>query len=332
MAKYNLQYRTKECIQLISQKYPCRSELITKLFVQHNLGYDVRTSLPASLYVFGSQGTGKSSVITMLLKMVPHKTVLIDCVECYTSKIIFETVLNELFDHKLKESTNYASYAKCDNARDFIEALKNLDTQKSYVIFFDDAQRLRDMDANVLSVFLRLRELTNLNVCCLFASILPFEKLYPVGSFPMPITLYWPNYSYSEIQTILLSKFELFKRMLIKHFVVAPNQTEIVSLRRIDIINSLAIDFFDNFLNLFLKTFFRTCRDLNELTLSSRDCFLKYCEPVLTGSIEPNDIRMLYKNIASTLKSSVNTIYKRIDQNMVCFCFPHCRNTLHFFI
>lgn len=309
--------RTKECTELVSQKYPCRSELITKLFVQLNLGHEHPTSLPDSIYIFGDRGSGKSSVLSMLLRMLPHKIISIDCVECYTSKIIFETILNKLFDHKLEASKNYASYAKCENARDFIEALKNLRTDKSYVMFFDDAHRLRDMEAPVLSVLLRLRELTNLNICSVLASTLPFEKLYPIGSFPMPITIHWPNYSYSEIQSILLSKCELYRRMLIKHFVESGDMLEERKLlQRLSIINSLTIDFFENFFNLFLKTCYRTCRDLSELTLSSQYCFLKYCEPVLNDEINANDIRMLYKNITGTLKASVNTIYKRIDQNI----------------
>lgn len=312
----SLYERSKVCQRSISTQFPCRDELITKLFVDLNLGQTENVALPSSIYVYGDSGTGKSSVISAFISAIPSKTIHIDCVECYTSKILFETVVNQLFDHRLNAANNYTSYARCDSARDFVAALRKLNSKVSYVIVLDDAQRLRDLEANVLTVFLRLRETTTLNVCCLFVASLPLEKLYPTGGFPLPIVVHWPNYTQKEILLILLRKFQPYKRDLIAFYVDDDLRISFQEgRRRDDIIKALPIAFFQSFLNLCLQTFFQRCRDLKQLHLLSRDCFKKYCEPIIVGRIDCTDVGALYKHVAGDLKAAVNTIYMKIDQN-----------------
>lgn len=311
----DFQFRTKECIEIVSCTYPCRSDIIRRLYVDLNLGSrGQHTALPPSIFIFGDHGTGKTAVLTEFMSQLHHKSLTIDCVECYTSKIIFETVLNQLFDHSLEPDDHYSSYKKCDNGRDFVDALNELSPDRSYVIRFDDAQRMRDVEANVLSIFLRLRELTSLNICCMFVSTLPFEKLFPVGSFPMPIIVHWPNYTQKEVLSILVGTYPAFSKRLYDHYVHSKSKKELTEkMRRADIIDGLERSFYENFFNLFLNTFFRTCRDLNELRIISQDCFIKYCEPIMESGVDVNDVRSLYKHIASTLKATVNTIYRRVD-------------------
>lgn len=312
----DFQFRAKECIEIVSCDYPCRADIIRRLYVDLNLGArEPQTALPPSIFIYGDHGTGKTAVLSEFLLQVPHKTVTIDCVECYTSKIIYETVLNQLFDHSLAPENNYSSYKKCDNARDFVDALNDLPASRSYVIRFDDAQRMRDMEANVLSIFLRLRECTALNLCCVFVSTLPLEKLFPVGSFPMPVVVHWPNYTQKEVLSILVGTYPAFSKRLYDHYVHSkkPAKELAEKNRRTDIIDGLERSFYENFFNLFLNTFYRTCRDLNELRIISQDCFTKYCAPIMESGVDPNDVRQLYKHIASTLKATVNTIYRRVD-------------------
>lgn len=314
--------RSKDCQRSISIRFPCRDELITKLFVELNLGQQANIALPASIYVYGDKGTGKTSVISAFINHIPSIAIHIDCVECYTSKIIYETVLNQLFDHHLSAKNNYAPYAKCDSARDFVDALWELDTTVSYVIVLDDAQRLRDLEANVLTVFMRLRETTMLNVCCLFVASLPFEKLYPTGSFPMPYLVHWPNYTQQEIHKILLGKFDQYRNDLVATYIDGDHKINFQEGRRRDIlINGLQIKFLDNFLNVILNALFRNCRDLKELRLVSRDCFKKYFEPVIKAGIECNNVAALYKHISGTLKEANKTIYMKIDQKSCLVSF-----------
>lgn len=118
------QFRTRECIEIVSCDYPARSELIRRLYVDLNLGREHPFALPAAVYIHGDHGTGKTAVLGALLDQLPHRSVTVDCVECFTPKILYETLLNELFEHRLSAATQFASYARCDNARDFVDALQ----------------------------------------------------------------------------------------------------------------------------------------------------------------------------------------------------------------
>lgn len=311
------QFRTRECMEIVSCSYPCRAELIRRLFVDINLGREHPCALPASVYIYGDHGTGKTAVLTEFLAQLPHRIVTIDCVECFTPKIIYETILNELFEHRLTAATNFASYARCDNGRDFVDALHALPTNCGYVLRFDDAQRLREMDASCLAVLLRLRSLCRLNVCCLFVSTLPFEKLLPTGSYPLPVTMHWPNYTQREVLTILLGQYPLYSKRLHERYVYVGGRSTAGAAelaRRADLIDGLERGFYENYLQLFLNIFHRTCRELNELRMVSLECFVKYCEPVLMSGVAASDVRVLYKNIAGTLRTATNTIYRRIDR------------------
>ena len=302
----------KQCIDFVASKYLCRNETIGKLYSYFGL-----SNLPSSLFLFGDIGTGKTTILTEFLKFLPIKSVNIDCIECYTSKIVYETILNQLFDHELVAKSNYAPFAKCENVRIFLEALVHNYTndEDPFIILFDNAERLRDMDANVLELFLRLQEMTVLNVCCIFVSTIPMEKMYPKESFPIPFTIYWPKYTKQEILQILMSKYPHYKEVIASKIRKNASLDENSKAIRIRILENLDLQFFENYLNIFLNTFFRTCRDLKELLYVSRDCFEKYCEPILDRTVEPNDARKLYNNIINSLKSALVTIYKRFDQN-----------------
>lgn len=313
------QLNKHELIDKVSIKYPCRKEIVGRLY--NYFGHsssNAEVVLPACVYLYGDIRTGKSVILAEFFKQLSTiKSVIIDCIECYTSKIIYETILNELFEHELSADKNYAPRARCENARDFLEVIKllPLENQQPIVIVFDNAERLRDVEANVLELFLRLQEMTSLNVCCLFVSIIPMEKLYPKESFLMPITLYWPKYSQNDILQILKSKFGYYKEVLLQRLTHNPKLNKEEIAKRTALIHNLNINFFENYLNIFLSIFFRTCRDLKELMCISRDCFEKYCEPILDGTVEPNDARKLYTNILNTLKTVLVTIYKRIEHS-----------------
>lgn len=163
---------------------------------------------------------------------------------------------------------------------------------------------------------LRLRSLTRLNLCCLFVGTLPFEKLLPAGSFPLPITLHWPNYTQRDVLTILLASYPVYSKRLHERYVhTSCGRLDAAErTRRADLIDGLERAFYENFLSLFLNTFFRTCRELNELRLVSLECFCKYCEPVLLDGVAASDVRVLYKCVAATLRAATNTIYRRVDR------------------
>ncbi|WAR25831.1 ORC5-like protein [Mya arenaria] len=90
---------------------------------------------------------------------MPH--VLVNCVECYSQRFLYEHILNVL--HSGSETVLETSQLiKCDNMNDFV---------------LDKAERLRDMEQNILPAFLRLQEL-KLEGVEAFATIGDTKKLW----------------------------------------------------------------------------------------------------------------------------------------------------------
>lgn len=284
------QFRTRECIEIIACDYPCRADLIRRLYVDHNLGRAHPVALPAAIYVYGDHGTGKTAVLGALLGQlqqppVQHHCCTVDAVECFTPRHLYESCLAAL-PVPPPPSSSAASppetggpfgnlQRRCDSGRDFVDALRTLPADRAYVLRIDDAHRLRDLDAGVLAVLLRLRELSGRNVCCVLVGTLPFEKLLPVGSFPAPVLMHWRNYAQRDVLEILLANYPVYSKRLQERFVHAAAAATTTTIeaaekqRRADVIDGLERGFYESFLALFLSTFFRTCRDLNELRLVS---------------------------------------------------------------
>lgn len=52
--------------------------------------------LPPSIYVYGDAATGKTKVITDVLELSSARFALVNCVECYTARLLLEPVLDKL--------------------------------------------------------------------------------------------------------------------------------------------------------------------------------------------------------------------------------------------
>ncbi|KAJ6635334.1 Origin recognition complex subunit 5 [Pseudolycoriella hygida] len=296
-------------MQVISHTFETsRHEIIDRL-----LGYlREDTALPQSLFIYGSSGTGKTKIIASLLRQTIPNAIIVNCIECCSSKVLFETILNGIFNHKLSAANQYSPYVRCTNARDFFDALQHCDTSQSYVIMIDAAEKLGDMDKNILPIFLRLQELSDLNICCVLVSTLHIQMMTPTDGLEGTISIYWPQYSKKEILTIMMDKFE-DHQAFVKKKLVSTNPSNVSDLEAI--VDSMHITFFENYLHLFLNVTLQSCRNVRELLLTSRDCFQKYCEPVLNGSVDINDVQKLYRNIAEVLKSAMKKTYQSIEDS-----------------
>lgn len=277
------------------------------------------TGLPQSLFIYGASGTGKTKVITSLVRHSIQNAIIVNCNECFSSKILFETVLNGIFDHKPSSVNQYSPYAKCSNARDFFDALEQCDPSNSYVIVIDAAEMLMKMEPNILPIFLRLQELCDLNVCCVLISTLHIDLMTSKDGLESTMVVYWPQYSKKEIFNIMLDKAEDYKTFVKKKLVLTDvkDTTDMEAM-----VDSMDVSVVENYLHLFLNVTLRSCRNIRELLLSSRDCFQKYCEPILNGSVDVADVQKLYRNISDVLKHSMIQTYNSIeDTNQVKIFF-----------
>lgn len=276
------------CLSLLKNEILCRDNIMRNLY---SLIGRADEPLPESLFLYGHVATGKSLIISKMLEhIMPNNHSIINCIEHPNGRHIYEYILLDLASGKLSSSDSYKVNNKCDNFLGFVSQLKSfaLEDARPIFIVFDKCDRMRDMDANILPSFLRLRELSGVNVCTIFISDIVWEKYHVKMGMLEPIKIHFPQYTRDELAQIL--------------YLYKPD-------------NYYGEAFYKNYLNLFLSVFFRFCRDLNELRYMARINFSKYIEPIETGICNENDIGALWRNISNVLKTNLEVIYLRVSSD-----------------
>ncbi|XP_028601702.2 origin recognition complex subunit 5 isoform X1 [Podarcis muralis] len=238
-----------------------------------------------SLFIYGHTSSGKTYVMQTLLKTLELPHVFVNCVECFTSRLLLEEILRQLQSLSSKEEYPLPF---CDTFNDFIRLFKqatmtpDLQKQTLYVVL-DRAEQLRELETNLLPGFLRLQELTERNVTVVLLSEIVWELLRPATGCLEPLPLFFPDYSIGHLQKIL------------SH----------------DHPPEYSFDFYAAYINILLGVFYPVCRDLKELRHLAALNFSKYCEPVVQQKASERDTRKLWKNIESHLKKAMQTVYLR---------------------
>lgn len=270
---------------------------------------------PPSVFVCGASGTGKTSVLLKFFEHVSITYAYVDCIENYASKIFYETIINSLQGHKLTLSNNFESYAHCDSAEDFIDALSALDTKKSFAIVLKNFNRLYDMDANVLPILMRLDAMAPaLNISCIIVgSKSKKNHIAKLGLIPT-IDLHCEQYNKVDLLKILRVQTDYLKETMLK-LIEESHADAAIKLQQVNILEKLDDEFFVGYFNMFMDTFYAICRNAKELLYLSNANFPIFCKPVIDGEIRSNDLRKLYKNMELPFKTAINSIYCRVEQN-----------------
>ncbi|KAL8587138.1 hypothetical protein ACOMHN_026106 [Nucella lapillus] len=267
----------------LRQQVICRNaqlDLLLSLFGERS------HTTPASIFMYGHTATGKSYITETMLRTLQLPSVWINCIECFSSRYLYEHILNNLPSEPVGDQP--AAQTTCDNMNDFIRHLKarvegsSLRDQTLYIVL-DKAERLRDMDVNILPAFLRLQELTKLNVCTVLLSDVVWEKFRFGTGFCEPFTIYLPDFSQDELKKIMLLD-------------CPEGQEQGVYL---------------NYISLFLSVFHHVCRDLRELRHMALLNFPKYVEPLQKKEVTEKDSGKLWRNIEPHLKKALHTVYLR---------------------
>lgn len=273
--------------------FPCREKMINHLY---SLIGEENDQMYEAIYLYGQSGIGKSTTITHLLNSgIVNNYVSINCIECYSPEILFEAVVDQLFDHHLSPENGYKSYAKCKNMMTFIRLVKQLDASKRYIIVLDNAEEMRDMEYNMLPCFVKLQELTGLNICTIFVSTIEYVKYHAKTAAFDVINVYFDVYSKDEMKKILLLDYINVQDSIRQNILNDEKQLELF-----DTINK---DFYGNYIEVLLTVLFRVTRDVNELKSIAKFCYEKYIQPVLDGTIKQHDARKLFKLGTPTLLS-----------------------------
>ncbi|KAF7246643.1 Origin recognition complex subunit 5, partial [Varanus komodoensis] len=174
---------------------PCRETQVSTLL--SIFGERQHFSFP-SLFIYGHTSSGKTYVMQTLLKTLELPHVFVNCIECFTSRLLLEEILRQLQCLSIKE--NDVPFVSCDTFNDFVRLFKrttvapDLQNQTIYIVL-DNAENLREIEANILPGFLRLQELTERNVTVVLLSEIVWELLRPATGCLEPLPIYFPDYS-----------------------------------------------------------------------------------------------------------------------------------------
>lgn len=273
----------EKCVESLRETIVCRDDTIRRFYTL----IAPNEPLPESIFACGHIASGKTLIIKSIVNHLKYRCSIINCVEILTNKHMFEDILMDLTNSTLKSEDNFKSPFKVDSIMDFIHQLKFLSSDDNpMIIIFEKCERLREKP-NLLLALLRLRELSNSNVCPIFVTDLTRDKFYSVIKIRISIVFYFPEYSQKETARILL----LYK----------PDGYD--------------DSFYKNFLNLFLSVFYRFCRDINELRYMATINFEKYVEPIETGKCTIDESKALWMNVTNVFKNNLEVIYLRVSSD-----------------
>uniref|UniRef100_A0A8C4Q873 Origin recognition complex subunit 5 n=1 Tax=Eptatretus burgeri TaxID=7764 RepID=A0A8C4Q873_EPTBU len=238
-----------------------------------------------SLFIYGHPATGKTTVTLAILQALQIPHVFLNCVECFTPRLLFEHILASMSSLGEHGSTT-ENLPRCDNLSEFSrmlhQKLQQLQLHESNVyIVLDKAEYLKNLDFKILAVFTRLQELTNCRVAAVLISELVWATFYSGTGCIEPLMLHFPQYNKAELQVILTKDFP----------------------------NSYSSKFYANFVSILLSVFLPVSRDLRELQHLAALNFSKYCEPIEKGQIREDESNKLWRNIEPHLKKAMKTIY-----------------------
>ena len=166
-----------------------------------------------------------------------------------------------IFD-SLEESDDIKTQNKkrCDNFNDFLRCLKQTlcNSEIPLFIILDKAERLRNMESNLLPAFLRLSELSRLNISVILVTEISLEKFMSGTLFPIPVQVHFNDYS----------------------------QNELIEIMSQDCPDGYTNDFYGTYCRLVVSVFYLACRDLSELRHLVSGTFLSLLKAV-SCSIKP---------------------------------------------
>lgn len=253
----------------------CRKKEIDTLM---KLFYFENEMSPSSVFINGNTATGKSYLVQKFLSLGKFHHSYINCIECFTSKLLYQTILKDVGLDVSKA---------CSTMTDFCRLLKQAtlfeNNQNKFYIVFDQAERLRTMDQHLLPAFLRLSELTSLNICVVLISGIVFEKFLTTSGLYEPFKVHFSDYTKVELETIMA----------------------------LDCPKEKTKDFYSTYCHIILDVFFSICRDLNELRHLAIINFSKYCEPITNGEIQEHEVRKLWQCIVPHLRKTLQKVYLR---------------------
>ncbi|KAL3829676.1 hypothetical protein ACJIZ3_018478 [Penstemon smallii] len=286
------------------------------------------------LFIYGGASTGKTSVILQMFKHLNRPFIYCSCVTCYSPRILFESILNQLFLHRKNVSNGYVSAKRCEKPSDFVNLLRealstfvgslkgNLGKSSSkklsspvngimVYLIFDNFELVRDWDksATMLPFLFNLYDILKMpEVGLIFVSKTSPDTFQSDPGYAEPFPVYFPDYTEDDLRQIFMKNQANPK--LYSSFLEYVSQFKRFKL----------FVYFLFILNrAVLGHFCRTTRRIDELSTAFSPLFKKYCEPLGDlGTVPSGDMkRELFKHLQPFISPCMNETFNVTSQS---FC------------
>ncbi|KAK9923891.1 hypothetical protein M0R45_032289 [Rubus argutus] len=206
--------------------FPGRQSQIKELV--HLLGPQNSPVLP--IFIYGGTSTGKTSIVLQTFRHLKRPFVYSSCLTCYNPRILFESILNQLFLHRKNAENGYSSAKRCERPSDFVnffrEALVSIignpQGQKSgklsskrsgkangnmIYLIFDNLERVREWDkgSTVLPLLFNLYNTLKMpELGLIFISNTSPDTYNSNMGYVEPNPIYFPDYTDDDLGEILM--------------------------------------------------------------------------------------------------------------------------------
>jgi origin recognition complex subunit 5 len=256
------------------------------------------SSWPPSVFIFGPAQSGKTRMLEDVINATEFSSSgAASCVvSCVQGAVQPRIVLQEIV-RKLLGGDDEA--AAVSNLSDLAHALvRNRDRLSGgVVVALKNAERLRDMDANLLPGFLRLAELTSMPVCAVLLSKISWSKFHVPSGLTRPVPVAVRQFTKEQMSVIIAEKLKASQ--------MERDESVSDDIKRIDWTDQ----FFQNYASLVIGIFFTAVRTLPQLDYLCSKHFASYRDPVARGEIEQHNVRSLYRVVEKELKESLSTLH-----------------------
>ncbi|KAI4302825.1 hypothetical protein MLD38_038526 [Melastoma candidum] len=259
--------------------FPGRSSQIRG--VLQLLGPPNSPMLPVLIY--GGPSTGKTSIILQLFRHLSRPFVYTSCRTCYSPRVLFESILNQLSLHRPNEDNGYSSAKRCEKPSEFINLLRDasvglvkslkdktvysktklsgvIDGNMVYLVIDNiDLVLEWDKSSSILPFLFSLYDLLKVpELGLIFISSVSPDMFHSATGSLEPLSIYFPTYSDEDMRQILMRD---------------------QSNRKL----------YSSFLDAVLGPFCRITRRLDELSTVFATLFTQYCKPLGDKQAVPNE-------------------------------------------
>nr|GLL19698.1 origin of replication complex subunit 5-like isoform X1 [Ipomoea trifida]GMC63238.1 origin of replication complex subunit 5 [Ipomoea batatas] len=263
------------------------------------------------IFMYGGASVGKTSTILQIFKYLKRPFVYCSCITCYSPRILFESVLNQLLLHRRTESNGYSSAKRCDKPSDFVNLLQEalvkivedlkMNAEKSgskksaqrtsgrmVYLIFDNLEHIREWNKpEILPFLFKLYDVLKMpEVGLIFVSATSPDTYYSDTGCVEPVHVYFPDYTEDDLHQIFMRRSQGNSKL------------------------------YSSFLEAVLRPFCRVTRRVDELSTAFSSLFQIYCEGLDDLGAVPDEHmkNRLYCHLKPHIGPAMNEVFKFLSR------------------